>query len=87
MRISFTKRSTNLKHEYENYAWKRRKESVEEDDHLGIEDPTCANHLMSAIRYGFSGIVAPAPELDYWDKMWKDELDIKVSKKKINLER
>ena len=22
-----------------NYAWKRKKDSVEEDDHLGIEDP------------------------------------------------
>jgi hypothetical protein len=24
---------------------------VEEDDHLGMEDPRCANHLMSAARY------------------------------------
>lgn len=49
--ISYTATSSNLKNEYENYAWKRTKDSVEEDDHQGIEDPNCENHLMSAARY------------------------------------
>lgn len=88
LRISYTKSSHNLKHEYENYAWKRTKESLEEDDHLGIEDPSCANHLMSALRYGFSAIVTPEPELNYWDKIWKEELKgVDGQKPQVNLER
>jgi phage terminase large subunit len=51
LRISYTATSKNLKDEYESYAWKRNKNSVEEDDHLGMEDPKCPNHLMSATRY------------------------------------
>lgn len=49
--ISFTSASINLKKEYENYAWKRNKGAIGNDDHLGIEDPNCDNHLMSAARY------------------------------------
>jgi phage terminase large subunit len=49
--ISYTATSSNLKREYQNYAWKRSKDSVEENDHMGIEDPACDNHLMSAARY------------------------------------
>lgn len=48
LRISYTATSKNLKDEYESYAWKRNKGAVEDDDHLGIEDPKCSNHLMSA---------------------------------------
>lgn len=51
LRISYTASSKNLKEEYENYAWKRRKDQVEENDHLGVEDPNCENHAMSAVRY------------------------------------
>lgn len=57
LRISYTARSKNLKAEYENYAWKRNKDAVEENDHLGIEDPKCANHLMSAARYFLTAMV------------------------------
>lgn len=55
--ISYTATSKNLKDEYENYAWKRKKDSVEEDDHLGMEDPKCANHAMSAGRYFLTEMV------------------------------
>ena len=57
LRISYTATSTHLKDEYENYAWKRNKGAVEENDHLGIEDPNCANHLMSAARYFLTEMV------------------------------
>lgn len=50
-RISYTASSKNLKDEYENYVWKRTKDSTDEEDHLGIEDPKCENHTMSAVRY------------------------------------
>jgi phage terminase large subunit len=43
--ISYTRRSTNLHKEYENYAWKVNKDG----ETVGIEDPKCANHAMSAI--------------------------------------
>lgn len=46
--ISYTKRSVNIKSEYENYAWKINKDGED----AGIEDPKCMNHLMSAARYG-----------------------------------
>jgi hypothetical protein len=50
LRLSYTRASTNLHSEYENYAWKVNKDG----DQVGIEDPKCANHLMSAARYALS---------------------------------
>lgn len=52
--ISYTRGSTNLKKEYENYAWLIDKKTGE---NRGIEDPKCANHLMSAARYFFMQMV------------------------------
>lgn len=57
LRVSYTSTSKNLKDEYESYAWKRNKGGVEEDDHLGIEDPKCSNHLMSGARYFLTEMV------------------------------
>jgi hypothetical protein len=48
--ISYTRRSVNLGREYENYAWKVKKDG----DTVGVEDPKCANHAMSAICYGLT---------------------------------
>lgn len=70
LRISYTKRSVNLKREYDNYAWKRHKDAVEDDNHLGIEDPACANHLMSAARYGLTMLVKPSREDDFHDRIF-----------------
>lgn len=50
LRISATDDSTNLWTEYDGYAWKINKDGEE----VGIEDPKCPNHLMSAARYGLS---------------------------------
>ena len=47
LKISYTKTSVNLKKEYENYAWKINKDGED----TGIEDPKCANHLLTAARY------------------------------------
>lgn len=74
LKISYTKSSLNLKAEYENYAWKRTKDSIEDDDHLGIEDPACANHLMSAARYGLTMLAKPTREPDYYDKIFETPL-------------
>lgn len=70
IKISYTASSTNLEAEYENYSWKRTKDSVEDDDHLGIEDPACANHLMSAARYALTMFVKPSKEDDYYDTLY-----------------
>lgn len=70
LRISYTARSVNLEAEYESYAWKRNKDSVEEDDHLGIEDPVCPNHLMSAARYGLTMLVKPSVDHDTHDRLF-----------------
>jgi phage terminase large subunit len=51
LEISYTRRSTNLKTEYENYAWLIDKKTGES---RGIEDPKCANHLMSVARYALT---------------------------------
>lgn len=48
LKISYV--GDNLHDEYEKLAWKINKDG----DDMGIEDPKCANHLMSAARYGLS---------------------------------
>jgi phage terminase large subunit len=53
LKISYTRNSVNLKNEYETLAWKISKDG----DNLGVEDPKCANHLLSAARYFFSEMV------------------------------
>jgi phage terminase large subunit len=50
LRISYTRTSSHLANEYENYAWKLNKDG----EQVGIEDPKCANHAMSAARYGLT---------------------------------
>ena len=54
-RISYTKRSVNLKIEYENYAWMEDKEG----NNLNEPKPGF-NHHMDGIRYDFGSIVAPS---------------------------
>ena len=53
LKISYTKTSLNLKNEYENYAWKITKDG----EQIGIEDPKCANHLLSATRYALCSLI------------------------------
>lgn len=70
LKISYTASSKNLENEYESYAWKRSKEAIEDDDHLGIEDPSCENHLMSAARYALTMLVRPTSDYDSDDTMF-----------------
>ena len=53
LRISYTARSINLKNEHETCAWKMDKDG----NNLGVEDPKCANHGLSAVRYFLSEMV------------------------------
>ena len=47
LKVSYTAKSSNIKREYENYAWKLNKDGED----TGIEDPKCDQHAMSAFRY------------------------------------
>ena len=85
--ISFTSRSKNLKMEYENYAWKQTKNAEDTNDHYGIEDPICPNHLMSGARYFLTEMAKPEEEKNYWDKIFRDELSPRPQKQKFNREK
>lgn len=53
LKVSYTKRSKDLYNEYENYAWKINKEG----ETVGIPDPSCADHLLDAVRYGLVTLI------------------------------
>lgn len=52
-KISFTKRSVNLKEEYENYAWLEDKDGKTFNE----PNPKSADHIMDAIRYGVTALL------------------------------
>lgn len=53
-KISYTKRSVNLKVEYENYAW------LEDKEGITLNKPKPAfDHLMDATRYGLGSVLSP----------------------------
>lgn len=56
-KISFTKRSVNIKKEYENYSWMQNKDGESQNDPKDLY-----NHAMDAIRYGFT-IFKPVEEI------------------------
>jgi phage terminase large subunit len=55
-RISFTKRSQNLRKEYMNYLWETDKDGKILNEPIGI-----FNHALDAVRYGFDGLREKAP--------------------------
>lgn len=73
LKISYTKRSKNLKAEVENYAWLIDKKTGE---NRGIEGPKCANHLMSAARYGITML---APAGSNYDPQHEEQQRVRVS--------
>lgn len=80
LRISYTHRSINLKNEYENLAWKMDKDG----NNLGIEDPKCANHLLSAARYFLSEMVHAKliPNQPTKEEIAKREFDAMIKRKR-----
>lgn len=65
LQISYTRRSRNLKREYENYKNKIDKDGNE----VAVEDPNCDNHLMSAIRYALSMQLPDDPLKEFEQKL------------------
>jgi len=41
---------------------------------LNEEDPACANHHMSGVRYALGTLGRIKQEETYWDRLFKDEL-------------
>jgi phage terminase large subunit len=75
--ISVTRRSVNVWKEYNNYLF-----LVDKNDKiLNEEDPKCANHHMSGIRYALSTLGRLKQEVSYWDRIFDDK---KINKNIIN---
>lgn len=68
--ISVTRRSYNIWKEQRNYMW-----LVDKDGRtLNVEDPGCANHHMSGIRYALETLGRIKQEAGYWDRVFEQEL-------------
>ena len=68
--ISVTKRSPNIWKEQLHYFW-----FIDNGGKIiQKEDPKCANHHMSGIRYVLSNFGRLKQEVDYWDRIFEDEL-------------
>jgi phage terminase large subunit len=78
LRISYTRSSVNLHNEYENYAWKISKDG----DNVGIEDPKCANHLMSAARYALTMFAGQDSMYDP-DRKARERVEVSVTRRKL----
>jgi len=69
----YTKRSKDLKTEYESYAWLIDKKTGENG---GIEDRKCLKYLMSAARYLLTTL---APANSIYDPLRKDRERVEVA--------
>jgi hypothetical protein len=78
LRISYTRSSINLHREYENYAWKVNKEG----ENAGIEDPKCANHIMSAARYALSMFAGPGSMYDP-ERDRRQNVEVQVTRRRL----
>lgn len=65
--ISVTKRSVNLLKEYRNYLWDTDKNGIR----INMEDPICANHHMSGIRYAMTSLIPAIRTQEMIDSMPK----------------
>lgn len=72
--ISVTARSLNILKEQRNYLWLTDKNGKI----LNEEDPACANHHMSGIRYALSTLGKLKQTEDYWDRIFRNELNPKA---------
>ena len=74
-RISVTKRSIEILKEYRNYLWFMDKNGKTQN----WEDPMCANHHMSGIRYAFASLIPTIRRKEFIASM-----PIFPSKSKVN---
>jgi phage terminase large subunit len=72
--ISVTRNSYNILKEQRNYMWWVDKNGKT----LNEEDPGCANHHMSGIRYALKTLGRLKQELNYWDRLFVEELQPEI---------
>lgn len=65
LKISYTRSSVNLDEEYQNFAWRLNKDG----DNLGVEDPNCANHLLTAARYCLTAMLPTIRKKEYREEL------------------
>lgn len=80
LRISYTASSIHLENEYENYAWKEDKDGAD----LKIEDPKCANHAMSAIRYFMTEMVKSDADPEREER---EQLTVEIHRRETSVEQ
>lgn len=73
--ISITRRSFNILKEQRNYMFYVDKNGKQ----TNLEDPGCANHHMSGIRYALSTLGRLKQEMTYWDRLFEKELTGKIT--------
>lgn len=80
LKISYTKRSKNIKRESEEYHWLIDKEGNEHEK----PDPKCDDHGMDSVRYPFSIILPDDPEIE---KTRKVEVEKRKQEHKVTVQR
>ncbi len=80
--ISVTKRSVNLIKEYRNYLW-----IVDKNGKVLNEPEKINDHHMDGLRYAMNTLSKIEPPKNYWDRVWRDELEPQHMKERPNLGR
>jgi len=79
--ISLTKRSVNGLKEYRNYMWATDKNGA----YIQPNEPVKGNdHLLDGVRYKLETLGRLKQELDYWDRVFEDELSGNLKKESYN---
>ena len=79
--IAYTKSSSNIHQEYIHYLFKEDKDGRI----LNVEDPLCANHHMSGIRYALSTLGKLKQVETFWDRLYSEELQPQVQQENVAL--
>lgn len=74
-RISYTKRSTNLRREYNTYYW-----IVDKDGKILNEPEDFDNHMMDAIKYGIISLIDATPDnvIEKQEQMFEQNFNLQT---------
>ncbi len=79
--IAITKRSVNVIKEYRNYLWAQDKDGK----YIQPNEPVKGNdHGLDAIRYAMETLGRLKKEVEYWDRIFEEELNYQAKEKTIN---
>jgi len=75
--VSVTKQSVNLLKEYRNYMWKTDRNGA----FINPNEPVKSNdHCMDALRYALETLGKLKQQANYWDRVFKNELNTNLNK-------